>query len=192
MLATIGGRLATRATLLRAVAPIACRNHCQVPCGIFDDPQRVAALKEDAATIRKAMVQVNDLVKQGTPLSVNQVRQPLRPTLGSRCRDPERRSPYRVLRSAQATRWIMTKEDHAKSIITTVADYMLAQRVKKELFKDDAEYREALVAHHLLMQAAMKTKQVVDVAACDVLDHAIADVGVMYTVPGKPLAPKPK
>jgi hypothetical protein len=86
----------------------------------------------------------------------------------------------------------MTKEDHAKSIITTVADYMLAQRVKKELFKDDAEYREALVAHHLLMQAAMKTKQVVDVAACDVLDHAIADVGVMYTVPGKPLAPKPK
>jgi len=163
MLATIGGRIATRATLLRAVAPIACRNHCQVPCGIFDDPQRVAALKEDAATIRKAMVQVNDLVKQGTPLSVN-----------------------------QATRWIMTKEDHAKSIITTVADYMLAQRVKKELFKDDAEYREALVAHHLLMQAAMKTKQVVDVAACDVLDHAIADVGVMYTVPGKPLAPKPK
>jgi hypothetical protein len=54
---------------------------CDASLGIFDDPQRVAALKEDAATIRKAMVQVNDLVKQGTPLSVNQVRKPLRPTL---------------------------------------------------------------------------------------------------------------
>jgi len=26
----------------------------------------------------------------------------------------------------------------------------------------------------------VKTKQVVDVAACDALDHAIADVGAMY------------
>ena len=57
MLVSIGGRVAARATLLRAVAPIACRNHCQVPCGIFDDPQRVAALKEDAATIRNAIEQ---------------------------------------------------------------------------------------------------------------------------------------
>ena len=32
--------------------------HCQVPCGIFDDPVRASLLKEDAATIRKAMVQV--------------------------------------------------------------------------------------------------------------------------------------
>lgn len=58
---------------------------------------------------------------------------------------------------------------------------MLAQRVKKELFADEAEYKEALMAHHVLMQAAVKTKQVVDVAACDALDHAIADVGAMYT-----------
>ena len=40
---------------------------------------------------------------------------------------------------------------------------------------------QALVAHHSLIQAAVKTKQVVDVAACDALDHAIADVGAMYT-----------
>ena len=58
---------------------------------------------------------------------------------------------------------------------------MLAQRVKKELFESEAEYKEALVAHHALMQAAVKTKQVVDVAACDALDTAIADVGAMYT-----------
>jgi len=128
------------------------RGHCQVPCGIFDDPARVEALKEDASTVRKAMVQINELSAQGTPLSLN-----------------------------QATRWVMTKEDHAKSIITTVSEYMLAQRVKKELFADEAEYMQALVAHHVLMQAAVKTKQVVDVAACDALEHAIADVGAMYT-----------
>ena len=78
-------------------------------------------------------------------------------------------------------RWINTKEEHAKNIITTASEYMLAQRVKKELFADDAEYQQALVAHHVLMQAAVKTKQVVDVATCDVLDHAISDVGAMYT-----------
>ena len=43
---------------------------------------------------------------------------------------------------SQATRWVMTKEDHAKSIITNVSEYMLCQRVKKELFEDPAVYAE--------------------------------------------------
>lgn len=30
--------------------------HCQVPCGIFDDPKLVATIREACATIRKAMV----------------------------------------------------------------------------------------------------------------------------------------
>ena len=81
----------------------------------------------------------------------------------------------------QATRWVNTKEQHAASIITTASEYMLAQRVKKELFENEADYLQALAAHHALMQAAVKTKQVIDEAACDALDHAIADVGAMYT-----------
>ena len=32
--------------------------HCQVPCGIFDDPKLVAEINEACATIRKAIVQV--------------------------------------------------------------------------------------------------------------------------------------
>lgn len=32
-----------------------------VPCGIFDDPAMVNAMKEDAATIRKGMVQSKEL-----------------------------------------------------------------------------------------------------------------------------------
>ena len=40
----------------------------------------------------------------------------------------------------QAARWVAVKEEAAKNIITTVAEYMLCQRVKKELFKTHADY----------------------------------------------------
>ena len=139
------------------------RAHCQVPCGIFDDPARVDGLAEDAATIRKAMVQVNEL---STDLSAANINQASSRTL---LLDPMRSLTH----STQATRWIVTKEEHASKIIATVSEYMLAQRVKPELFEDEAAYKDALVAHHKLMQAAVKGKQVVDVDACDALDAAI-------------------
>ena len=68
-------RLVTRPSLLGVAsrpAVLGVRSHCQVPCGIFDDPARVAALKEDAATVRKAMVQINEL-GTAAPLALNQV-----------------------------------------------------------------------------------------------------------------------
>ena len=42
------------------------------------------------------------------------------------------------------------------------------------------EYKEVLVAHHKVMAAAVKTKQVVDEAACDALDTAIAGLAPIY------------
>ena len=144
--------LLTRASPVICVSPGQFRGHCQVPCGIFDDPARVGSLKEDAATMRKAMVQIEELQGAGDALSFN-----------------------------QATRWVMTKEDHASSIIETVSNYMLAQRVKEELFENKGAYLEALEAHHKVMQAAMKGKQVVDPAAMDALDHAIDTLAPMYT-----------
>lgn len=127
--------------------------HCQVPCGIFDDPAIVAEIKQHAATIRKAMVQGNDLHKMiGTDiLSMNQM-----------------------------VRWITTKEDHCAKIIATVSEYCLCQRVKKEVFSSDADYVEALKAHHAVMQNAMKAKQSMDPAACDALDSAIDLFAKMY------------
>merc|ERR1712194_800578 len=78
------------AALLQSV-----RGHCQVPCGIFDDPAKVAELQQDAATIRKAIVQIGEL---GTaePLAFN-----------------------------QSVRWVNEKEAHANKIIDTAAQYML-------------------------------------------------------------------
>ena len=81
----------------------------------------------------------------------------------------------------QMVRWINTKEEHASKIIKLVGEYCLCQRVKKEVFADDKDYVDALKCHHAVMQAAMKSKQSVDTAAADALDHAIGDFGKMYT-----------
>merc|ERR1711903_156651 len=117
--------------------------HCQVPCGIFDDPKLVAEIREALATISKAMVQINELATQGTALAFNQM-----------------------------TRWVNTKEEHASKIITLIGEYCLCQRVKpltdaKTPFKSEEEYIQALQAHHSVMTCAMKCKQNVDAEVAD-------------------------
>src|SRR5210317_2075348 len=67
--------------------------HCQVPCGIFDDPMICARVRQDAATVRKAMAQAGELhAEAGTSL----------------------------LAMNQVTRWSATKEVNCKNIIQTV------------------------------------------------------------------------
>ena len=98
--------------------------------------------------MRKAMVQIGELAGKSDALSFN-----------------------------QATRWVMTKEEHGASIIETVSNYMLAQRVKSELFDDKAAYLEALEAHHAVMQAAMKGKQV---PPCTVFRDTVSPSDVIH------------
>eukprot|EP00621_Florenciella_sp_RCC1693_P005309 CAMPEP_0182546462 /NCGR_PEP_ID=MMETSP1323-20130603/36065_1 /TAXON_ID=236787 /ORGANISM="Florenciella parvula, Strain RCC1693" /LENGTH=159 /DNA_ID=CAMNT_0024757691 /DNA_START=17 /DNA_END=496 /DNA_ORIENTATION=- len=126
--------------------------HCQVPCGIFDDPSRVSMLQEDVATIKKAMAKITELSSDSSVLSLN-----------------------------QSVRWVNTKEEHACKIIDLVANYMLSQRVKKELFASEHDYHDALEFHHKVMQLAMKSKQTVDPAAAEALESAIEDLSKMYT-----------
>ena len=111
--------------------------HCQIPCGIFDDAAICEQVRQDAATVRKAMVQAAELHKEASTslLAVNQM-----------------------------TRWIVAKEDHCKKIITTVSEYMLCQRVKRAEIKTEEEYLEVLKIHHQAMQSAMKCKQTCDIA----------------------------
>jgi len=127
--------------------------HCQVPCGIFDDPATVASLREMSATVRKAMTQIQELSKEaaGDALKINQM-----------------------------TRWVMTKEEHCDKIISTIASYCLCQRVKAEVFANDTEYVQALKAHHAVMQWAMKCKQNIDTDFCCHMDHALDDMSKMY------------
>eukprot|EP00927_Polykrikos_kofoidii_P068790 TRINITY_DN64123_c0_g1_i1.p1 TRINITY_DN64123_c0_g1~~TRINITY_DN64123_c0_g1_i1.p1 ORF type:complete len:162 (+),score=35.34 TRINITY_DN64123_c0_g1_i1:51-536(+) len=126
------------------------RHHCQVPCGIFHDDGRVAQMVEDAQTIRKAVVQSADLHKAGALQDIHQM-----------------------------VRWINTKEAHASNIMTTIGDYFLAQKVKKEMMTD-TEYKEVLVLHHAVMVAAMKTKQSSETGAVDALDAAIDALKPVY------------
>jgi len=127
--------------------------HCQVPCGIFDDPARVAELREDAGTIAKAMDQISLLSGQHDAQSAN-----------------------------QAARWIVTKEHHASHIIEVVSEYFLAQRVKPVARGDDGmrPYARSLMDHHAVIVAAMKAKQNTDKSFADALAQAIEAMGEHY------------
>lgn len=128
--------------------------HCQVPCGIYDDHARVDAMREDATTIGKAITSLNDLAGQGDAQSLN-----------------------------QATRWIVTKEDHASRIIETVSVYFLTQKVKPVAMGADGydDYLKSLADHHAVMAAAMKTKQQADAAAVEALNAAIEALAAHYS-----------
>jgi nickel superoxide dismutase len=60
--------------------------HCQVPCGIYNDPNVIAAMHTDWTTIDKAAKQITELSK-----------------------DP-------AANAHQLTRWVNNKESHAQNI----------------------------------------------------------------------------
>merc|ERR1719188_2754959 len=128
----------------------ALRFHCQVPCGIFTDDLRVKMMIEDASTIRKSVVETAKLHQAGTLQDFH-----------------------------QAARWIATKEEHASKIMTTTADYFLAQKVKKADLSEQ-EYKEVLVLLHAVMVAAMKTKQSSELAPVDTLDAALEAIKPLF------------
>jgi len=131
--------------------------HCEVPGGIFDDPKLVAELREAHATIAKASDQVNQLFAGAMSAQTFN----------------------------QATRWINTKEEHCKKIITLVSEYCLCQRVKPvgapgSPFTDDDSFVAALKAHHAVMQSAMKAKQSTEADVMAALSGALDVMCKMY------------
>jgi hypothetical protein len=122
--------------------------------GIFDDPAMVAEVKQCVETIKKACGKFSELHATAGGASAVDMNQMIR--------------------------WINTKEEHAKKIITIVAEYCLCQRVKKEVFATDQDYIDALKAHHAVMSCAMKAKQNVDEATVANLEHAVGDFAKMY------------
>lgn len=130
--------------------------HCQVPCGIYDDAARITQLHEDAITINKAIVNINQLADKTDAQSANQL-----------------------------TRWVHTKEQHAAHIITTVSEYFLTQKVKPVAANANGyeDYLHKLVSHHAVMVAAMKAKQQADPAAATALVDAINQLAPHYIAP---------
>ena len=127
--------------------------HCQVPCGIYDDTARIARLLEDTATIEKAVKQIYQFTGKTDPQALN-----------------------------QATRWVITKEEHASHIIEVVAQYFLTQKVKPVAAGADGydAYLKKLADHHAVMAAAMKAKQTADPSVVGTLHHAIEQLATHY------------
>ncbi len=148
----VGLTMVTTAVLWVANPQVASA-HCQVPCGIYDDAARIARLNEDAATIAKAVTQINQLSGKHDAQAFN-----------------------------QASRWITTKEVHASHIIEVVSEYFLTQKVKP-VAHDGSEhdaYLHKLADHHAVMVAAMKTKQSADGMNVIRLRSAIARLATHY------------
>ncbi|MEM8945249.1 MAG: superoxide dismutase [Ni] [Planctomycetota bacterium] len=87
-----------------AFAPMAyLAAHCEVPCGIYDDGARFAELKEDQATIAKAIGQITELAGTHDATGHNQL-----------------------------ARWVATKEAHATNTQHVIAQYFMTQKIKPD------------------------------------------------------------
>ena len=113
----------------------------------YDDHARVSAMLQDADTVTKAGQLINELAGKSDAQSQQQL-----------------------------VRWVNNKESHAQSVIATIADYFLTQRVK--VSQDD--YIQRLKDHHAVIVAAMKAKQSANPAAGMALKDAIAELTAYY------------
>ena len=77
--------------------------HCEVPCGIYDDGARFTEMKEDQATIAKAIAQIVELSGAHDANSHNQL-----------------------------ARWVATKETHATKTQHVIAQYFMTQKIKAD------------------------------------------------------------
>ncbi len=136
------------AAILALLAPARADAHCQVPCGIYDDHNRVHRMKEDLSTIAKAIKRISNLADKADPQSKNQL-----------------------------ARWVLTKEQHADKIIRVISDYFMAQKIKPAKGKREKKaYQAKLARHHRVIVAAMKCKQSVDPKVVTRLAEAIRGI----------------
>jgi len=128
--------LIVAAIAITLIAP-AVYSHCQIPCGIYDDDARFAAIKENLTTVEKSMRQINELSRDGSK-NVNQL-----------------------------VRWVQTKETHADAISDIVTAYFLTQKIKLDKNTSEEatkSYLAKLKYCHEMLHYAMKCKQTTDLA----------------------------
>lgn len=127
-------------------------SHCQIPCGIYDDPARLKMIDEHIGTIDKAMQQIVQL-SQNEPVNMNQV-----------------------------VRWINNKEDHADELSEIVTDYFMAQRIKPVSVEsaDYKDYIRQLTLLHEMLVTSMKCKQTTDLAHVEKLRGLLKEFSAAY------------
>lgn len=128
--------------------------HCQIPCGIYDDDARFAAIEEHLRTIEKAMTQIKALSADTNP-NMNQI-----------------------------VRWVQAKEDHADEISHITTWYFLTQRVKPvddsaDRAAQDRYLKQLTYLHHMMVYA-MKCKQTTDSVNVEKLHQAMQKFQGVY------------
>jgi nickel superoxide dismutase len=127
--------------------------HCQIPCGIYNDPLRFTMMEEEVTTIEKSMNQIEELSKEPHP-NWNQI-----------------------------VRWVDNKEAHADALTEIVTFYFMAQRVKPADPNDaaaSAKYVREITLLHQMMVEAMKAKQTTDLEHCQALRSLISRFRASY------------
>ncbi len=128
-------------------------SHCQIPCGIYNDPARLDSIAEHITTIEKSMQQITELSKKDK-LNMNQI-----------------------------VRWIQNKEKHADELSDIVTYYFLAQRIKpvdKSQGKTYQEYIKKLTLLHEILVYSMKAKQTSDLSNVEKLRTLSAEFKDIY------------
>jgi len=124
------------------------RGHCQIPCGIYDDPLRFKMLEEHFRTIEKSMNEITALSKE-----------------------PGKNAN-------QLTRWIINKEAHADEAADIVTAYFLQQRIKPVAWPGEDgwdRYVNQLVLCHKMLVEIMKAKQTTDLEHVERLGKLLVD-----------------
>lgn len=147
-------KMITGGMLIALFLGIAVRvnSHCQIPCGIYDDPIRLKMISEHIETIEKSMKQIIHL-SESDPMNMN-----------------------------QTVRWINNKEQHADELSEIVTHYFMAQRVKpvdagSAVYQ---KYIRQLTLLHEMLVTSMKCKQTTDLTQVEKLKDSLKEFSAVY------------
>jgi nickel superoxide dismutase len=128
-------------------------SHCQIPCGIYDDPARCEMIAENITTIEKSMNQISRLSQEDKP-DMNQI-----------------------------VRWVANKEKHADELTHTVTYYFMSQRIKPvdpSKSKSYDEYIKKLTLLHEMLVYSMKARQTTDITNIEKLKSLLSKFQTEY------------
>lgn len=139
--------------LLLAGATSVVFSHCEIPCGIYDDPMRLDMMAEHITTIEKSMKQIDTLSEDGAK------------------------------NANQLIRWVINKENHADAFTEIVTQYFMTQRIKPPTETSGASYKayvHKLTLLHRMMVTSMKCKQTTDLVHVATLRSLLGQFRVAY------------
>ena len=129
-------------------------SHCQMPCGIYDDPARLSEIAENITTIEKSMIEITELSK-----------------------DPAKNAN-------QLVRWVMNKDEQADDLSHIVTFYFMAQRIKLPTegdTKSQSDYVKKMTLLHEMLIYSMKAKQTTDLANVEKLRSLLKEFREVYS-----------